>query len=266
MALKSKKRAHLQSFRSKLRHNPASPLPSLAHSSIEDPNQPTLTLTTMHDIQGSTLTVSLKFASNLNFLMDKLHKRTVQPFISVFLLPSKNEILQTHAVQESNNPVFNKKFVFSGVPVSDLNEQTLVFQVYHSRTLIGITRVHLNSADLLGYTVCKHIDSVMESTETESRHSAGDIQIALTYLPDIEVIHGTVLRITNLRQPILGMHPPRPYINIYLTHDGKRFAKWKSSVHYDTAVQVFNEVFQFNISKMDTNLIMLCIHVKEYHR
>ena len=57
-----------------------------------------------------------------------------------------------------------------------------------------------------------------------------------------------------------------PYINIYLTHDGKRFAKWKSSVHYDTAVQVFNEVFQFNISKMDTNLIMLCIHVKEYHR
>jgi hypothetical protein len=167
MALKSKKRAHLQSFRSKLRHNPASPLPSLAHSSIEDPNQPTLTLTTMHDIQGSTLTVSLKFASNLNFLMDKLHKRTVQPFISVFLLPSKNEILQTHAVQESNNPVFNKKFVFSGVPVSDLNEQTLVFQVYHSRTLIGITRVHLNSADLLGYTVCKHIDSVMESTETE---------------------------------------------------------------------------------------------------
>ena len=57
-----------------------------------------------------------------------------------------------------------------------------------------------------------------------------------------------------------------PYINIYLTHDGKRFAKWKSSVHYDTAVQVFNEVFQFNISKMDTNLIVLCIHVKEYHR
>ena len=57
-----------------------------------------------------------------------------------------------------------------------------------------------------------------------------------------------------------------PYINIYLTHEGKRYAKWKSSVHYDTTVEVFNEVFQFNISKMDVNLIMLCIHIKEYHR
>ena len=167
MALKGKKRTYLQSTRTKLCHNPASPLPSLAHSSIEDPNQPTLTLAIMHDIQGSTLSVSLKFASNLNFLMDKPHKRNIHPSVSVFLLPSKNEIMQTQAVMQSNNPVFNQKFVFTGVPVSDLMEQTLVFQVYHGRTLIGITRVPLASADLLGYTVCKHIDSVLETTETE---------------------------------------------------------------------------------------------------
>lgn len=57
-----------------------------------------------------------------------------------------------------------------------------------------------------------------------------------------------------------------PYVNIYLTHDGKRYAKWKSSVHYDTAVELFNETFQFNISKMDTSLVKLCIHIKEFHR
>ena len=62
------------------------------------------------------------------------------------------------------------------------------------------------------------------------------------------------------------LYTPGPYVNIYLTYDGKRYAKWKSTVHYDTAVPVFNETFQFNVSKMDLNLVMLCVHVKEYHR
>ena len=161
----------LQGFRSgKLRHDPTSPLPSLAHSSIEDPDQPTLTFATMHDIQSSTLTVFLKFASNLNYLFDKPHKQpVVHASVSLFLFPSKNEILQTQSDSslESNNPVFNDQFLFSGVPVSELFEQTLVFQVYNGRVLIGTARIQLSSADLLGYTVCKHIDRVTEYTDGE---------------------------------------------------------------------------------------------------
>lgn len=57
-----------------------------------------------------------------------------------------------------------------------------------------------------------------------------------------------------------------PYVNAYLTHDGKRYAKWKSSVQYDTALPVFNEEFQFNITQMDLNLIKITLHIKEYHR
>lgn len=157
----------LKNISRKLRHDPASPLPSLAHSSIEDPDQPTLTFASLHDIQGSTLTVILKFASNLNHLMNHKHKIKLNPSITAYVKPSKNEILRTDIVQETYNPVFSKKFVFTGVPVSELPEQTLVFQVYHDRTPIGITRVPLNSTDLLGYTVCKHIDKITEFSVDE---------------------------------------------------------------------------------------------------
>lgn len=155
----------LRSLRTKPHHDPTSPLPSLAQSSIEDPEQPTLTFASMYDIQSSTLTVTLKFASNLNYLLEKVHKHKLNPSVSAHLLPSKNEILQSQVVQQTNNPVFNKQFVFTGVPVSDLEEQALVFQVYHDRALIGVTKLALKSADLLGYTVCKHIEKVSESAE-----------------------------------------------------------------------------------------------------
>lgn len=161
------KAPQLKNVRNKLRHNPASPLPSLAHSSIEDPDQPTLTFTSMHDIQASTLTVMLKFGSNLNHLMENKYKIKLNPSVTAYLKPSKNEIFHTDIVHEAYNPVFSTKFVFTGVPVSELPEQTLVFQVYHDRTLIGITKVPLNSTDLFGFTVCKHIDKVTEVSVDE---------------------------------------------------------------------------------------------------
>ena len=176
-ALKQRKRTHTRNVHDKLTHDPTSPLPSLAHSSIEDPQQPTLTLAVMHDIQGSTLTVFLKFASNLNFLLENPYKQLVTATVSAYLLPSKNEILQTSPTNESNNPVYNEKFVFAGVSVSDLSEQTIVFQVYHNRALIGMTRLPLNTADLLGYTVCKHIDRISEFSETEVSPSGCAVQV-----------------------------------------------------------------------------------------
>lgn len=121
----------------------------------------------MHDIQASTLTVMLKFGSNLNQLMENMYKIKLNPSVTAYLKPSKNEIFHTDIVSETYNPVFSTKFVFTGVPVSELPEQTLVFQVYHDRNLIGITKVPLNSTDLFGYTVCKHIDKVSEATADE---------------------------------------------------------------------------------------------------
>lgn len=151
-------------------HDPTSPLPSLAQSSIEDPNQPTLTFSAIHDIQTSILTVFLKFASNLNHLMETPKKQNVHFFVTLHILPSKNEILQTCAkpsTESTNNPVFNQEFMFDGVPVGEVAEQTVVFRIYHGRALIGISKVPLSSIDLLGFTICKHITKIAECSDVE---------------------------------------------------------------------------------------------------
>jgi hypothetical protein len=144
--------------------------PSLAQSCIDDPNQPTLTLSVIHDIQTSTLTIFLKFASNLNYLMENPHKQLVHTSVNLYMFPSKNEIFQTRTdpSHESNNPILHQDFVFSGVPVSDLVEQILVFRVYHGRTLIGVLKIPLNSIDLLGFTICKPIEKITDLTEQVS--------------------------------------------------------------------------------------------------
>ena len=163
-------------------YDPTSPLPSLAQSSVEEADQPTLTFAAIHDIQMSTLTVFLKFASNLNYLLENPQKQTVShPFITLHILPTKDEILQTSSdasKKPSNNPVFNQEFVFDSVPVSDLCEQTLVFRAYNGRSLIGTAKIPLGSIDLLGFTICKHIDRITEATDVEvSRRVASMLHV-----------------------------------------------------------------------------------------
>ena len=171
-ALKGRRRAPTTSTKCKQQffYDPTSPLPSLAQSSIEQPDQPTLTFAAIHDIQTSMLTIFLKFASNLNHLFENPQKQILHSFVTLHILPSKNEILQTcaRAAHESNNnPVFNQQFVFDGVPVSELAEQTLVFRVYNGRALIGISNIPLSSIDLLGFTICKRICKISECPDIE---------------------------------------------------------------------------------------------------
>ena len=171
-ALRGRRRATTVSSTRKQQflYDSTSPLPSLACSSIEEPDQPTLAFAAIHDIQMSTLTVFLKFASNLNYLMENPQKHTVHPFVTLHILPTKSEILQANlegSQKTTNNPVFNQRFVFDSVPVSDIGEQTLVFRVYNGRSLIGTAKIPLGSIDLLGFTLCKHIDRITDLTDIE---------------------------------------------------------------------------------------------------
>lgn len=58
--------------------------------------------------------------------------------------------------------------------------------------------------------------------------------------------------------------PIDPYVSVKLNVRGKKQQKWKSSVHKGTLTPVFNEPFQFDISKLDINSVSLEITVKNH--
>ena len=138
-------------------------LPSVREVLIKESTEPTLTFSLFYDIQTRVLIVDVKYASNLNQLVPvRVHKKMNDTCITVFLLPDKNEILQTHTRFQTNNPIFNQAFRFAGILAGDLRQQTLVFHVHDHKTSIGIVKVELKEADLLGDVICRRIGKSSE--------------------------------------------------------------------------------------------------------
>jgi len=141
-------------------------LPPPDFGEAQNTNEPTLNFALFYDMQMRVLRVYIKFASNLDALqVGHVHRKNCDSSISAFLLPNKDEILQVCNKYTRDNPLFNKKMEFSGILASDLRQQTLVIHLHDYRTLIGIVKVPLGNADLLGHVICKKIESSAHSTE-----------------------------------------------------------------------------------------------------
>ena len=162
-----------------------STLPSIAHSSFDDSDKPMLTFSVMYDIQSGILYVTLKFATNLESLLPPkaLMSKISTASVSIYLLPNKKEIMHAETDVRTTNPVFNKTVQFDGILVGKLEWKTLVFELYYNRALIGTVKLPLKDADLLGYTVCKHIERSSEHSEV--MYSS----YCRVYLPILEVTY-----------------------------------------------------------------------------
>ena len=58
-----------------------------------------------------------------------------------------------------------------------------------------------------------------------------------------------------------------PYIKVHLMYKGKRKKKWKTAVKRNTLTPVFNEAFQFEISKeMDMSEVFIRLSLMDYDR
>ena len=57
-----------------------------------------------------------------------------------------------------------------------------------------------------------------------------------------------------------------PYVKVYLVYQGRRIAKWKSSIRRNTLAAVFNEPFQFDLEQRDIFDISLELLVMDYDR
>ena len=89
---------------------------------------PTLLFSLYFDIQRRTLTVNLMQAGNLPH-KDPAHG-TCDPFVMMFLLPNKEEVLQSVIRQRTLNPKFHQTFEFNGLLANELKNQVLVFRIF----------------------------------------------------------------------------------------------------------------------------------------
>lgn len=106
-----------------------------------------------YDIQLHTLGVHLHNASNLPTTSSL---GSVNPFFVLFLLPSKEEIIQTATFKiKTSNPCFDTMCTFHAVTMTDVHQLILVIQVFDRDRLlkdhlIGTVTMPLKEADLYG--------------------------------------------------------------------------------------------------------------------
>ena len=140
-------------------------------SSDELEDTPTLQFSLYYDIQRRTLTVHLQKAYNLP--VKGVDMRACNSFVVLFLLPSREEILQTPVVEKDLNPVFDQVFEFRGILSQELYQQVLVLQVFDhdkflSDDLIGTVLIPMKEAELYGMTMKRKIGEGKEMLKVVS--------------------------------------------------------------------------------------------------
>ena len=96
----------------------------------EDP--PFIYFSLYFDIQRRALMVNLIKVENLP--PKPPNQGSCDPFVMLFLLPNKQEVLQSVVKQRTLNPEFQQVFEFGGILANDLKNQVLVFRVFdHDR-------------------------------------------------------------------------------------------------------------------------------------
>lgn len=112
-----------------------------------------------YDIQRRTLAVTLQSACSVP---SKEVSGSSDFFVSIFLLPNREQVHQTKVQSGTHDVMFNQMFSFQGIFSEELYEQVLVLQMFshdkHTRDhLLGTVIVPLKEADLLGVTLIRKI-------------------------------------------------------------------------------------------------------------
>ena len=101
-------------------------------TSTTDENPPYIYFSLYFDIQRRALMVNLIKVENLP--LKPPNQGSCDPFVMLFLLPNKQEVLQSVVKQRTLNPEFQQVFEFGGILANDLKNQVLVFRVFdHDR-------------------------------------------------------------------------------------------------------------------------------------
>ena len=141
---------------------------------------PLLRCSISYDIQRRALVIYLGQLMKL--------KEKCNAVVAVLLHPSKEEIIETKVVYNSQNPVFDETVEFSGLQVNEARRQTLLFRIYIYENgsrgpLIGTASLPLEEADLQGLETQLRIDCIQEK-KTVSVHDQESCICASRFVPN----------------------------------------------------------------------------------
>ena len=123
---------------------------------------PEIEFSLYYDIQCRTLTVHLQCAKHLPL---KGKKVTLNPIVLLYLVPNREDILESKVVENSTNPYFDQSLEFKGLLPDEVRRQSLVFRIYSQSAkgdLLGGLALPLSEADLFGMKYRMKIDTDTE--------------------------------------------------------------------------------------------------------
>ena len=138
--------------------------PVSVFSFTEPSDKPMLEFMVYYDFQKFTLTVTLIKATNLP-AKDK--SGTSDPYVTLFLLPHREDIHRSKTHYKTLNPIFNESFTFEGIQYSEVMERTLVLRVFDENkiTKIGTIIMPLYKTELHGALVTSVLNEESSITQ-----------------------------------------------------------------------------------------------------
>ena len=133
-------------------------------SFTEPSDKPMLEFMVYYDFQQFTLTVTLIKATNLPA---KDRSGTSDSYVTLFLLPHREDIHRSKTHYKTLNPIFNESFTFEGIQYSEVMERTLVLRVFDENkiTKIGTIIMPLYKTELHGALVTSVLNEESSITQ-----------------------------------------------------------------------------------------------------
>ena len=158
---------------------------------------PTLQFSIIHDVSHSVLHVFLLEATNLpESSVGESHTSKARKhegiFVTMYLHPSREEILQSKVVSMSQNPKFEEGFEFSTtVTAKNLHKQSVVFLIYRGTkaskgAFCGSVVLPLGEADLYGVKTIMNVDETGGNLPVSIHLVSWD---TLQHLLSISILH-----------------------------------------------------------------------------
>lgn len=128
--------------------------PSLVSCKLEK-HQSCVDFMIFYDIQSCAFTVKLL---NVRSLPPMNSDGFVNSYVTLYLLPHKEQVFRSKTCQKDLDPMIYQIFVFDHIPFNEISTRTLVLRVYNAKTnrhteLIGNVVLPLRKAELHGVRV-----------------------------------------------------------------------------------------------------------------